>query len=864
MSSGGAERAGSATAARRGLLVALAVAYALASLAYAGIWMYYLDREPGARLGFVWAPAEEGGVRVARVLPGGVAERAGLRAGDRITAVDGQGLASLRPYLEMLAGRAPGDAVRLEVERSGGRLLLDAVFPGSDEEVTVNPFTRLTRGLLSVYPVLFLAVGLPVLFLRVTDRHAWLLALLFGGFAASAPYFEREAVVDVHLRGFAAAYKVALNGLTPAIFYWFFATFPAPSPHETRRPWLKKALLAAAGAVCLPLAALCLAAGGSEPLHLYSGLLLSPATRPFLYLYSFGAFGLGLASLVTNARRGRDGETRRKARVMLWGTVAGLTPILVLNLVGILASLPLYAFPFWAWAPCVLALLLWPLSFAYAVVKHRVLEIPLLLRRSARYLLVQRGALGLGILVVVLDSLLVVWALSRLPVAREWALPLGVGGGIAFGLGLGFSALHVQRRVRERIDRSFFRQAYDARRILEDLAQRVRLVNGREELAGLLDRHLREALQPSWLVVYLARERGVLEAVGADEAPLLPTLSASARFLAQARAGKPFLVENAGAAELGPLGGLGPECLVPLLGRDSSLLGLLALGPRLSEEPYSSEDKTLLGAAASQASLALESVVMAEEMASRQRVEQRAARELEIARDVQRKLLPQKRPALSTLEYAADCVQARAVGGDYWDVVDLGPGRVAFVLADISGKGISAALLMANLQASLRSRPPEAFQDLPGLVLALNRHLNESTETSRYATLFLGVYEDASRLLRYANCGHGPPFVLREDGRIERLLPTAPVIGLFEGWEAATAELALGPGDWLVLFTDGVTDARGSDDREFGEERLVAAVAEGRAALPGEVLRSVLVSVASWGGGNEQWDDQTLVLARGR
>jgi sigma-B regulation protein RsbU (phosphoserine phosphatase) len=851
---------------KRYLLVLLATMFAAATLAYSVAWMYYVRREPGARLGIGWERPLAGGpgALIVRVDPGAPAEAAGLRPGDLVVSVQGRSLGSLDPFLELLVRHRPGEVVSLDVERGGERLGFEVTLaprqspPGTGLGI-------LAGNLLYFYPLLFLVVALPVLFLRVSDRNAWLLALLFGGFIAFAPYFEREAIVHPSFRGFGAAYKIAFNGMAPALFYAFFAVFPSPSPVDRRLPWLKLLLLAGGAAVCLPLALAALGAGGSGPLYTLVRHVVSPPVRLGLLVYGFAPFLLGLVSLVSNARQGRDAETRRKARVMLWGTAVGLGPALILFAAAAAAARSPYSFPFWAWAPCILVLLVWPASFGYTVVKHRVLEIPLLLKRSARYLLVQRGVLLLVALVVVVDSLLVVWLISWVARGQPWAVPAGVGVGIAFGLGLGLAALHVQRRVSERIDRAFFRNSYDARRILEDLAQKARTVGSREELAGLLDRHLRAALQPSWLVVYFARRPGRLEAIGGEEVPLLSALGSSARFLSWVqRSGRPQDLAAASAEEIGPLQDLGPECLVPLLGRSSSLLGLVVLGPRRSEEPYSGEDKSLLGAVASQASLALESITMAEEIATRMEAERRVAHELDIAREVQRKLLPQKHPALATLDYAADCIQARVVGGDYWDALDLGPGRFGLVLADISGKGISAALLMANLQASLRSRPPEAFFDLPHLLKALNRHLNESTESSRYATLVVAVYDDVSRRLRFANCGHIPPLLLRAHGAVERLLPTAPVVGLFEEWEGTSAEVDLHPEDALVFFTDGVTDAVGPGGEEFGEARLLEAVRSTGPAPAAPCLQKVLQALADWGKGTEQWDDQTLLLARVR
>jgi GAF domain-containing protein len=185
-------------------------------------------------------------------------------------------------------------------------------------------------------------------------------------------------------------------------------------------------------------------------------------------------------------------------------------------------------------------------------------------------------------------------------------------------------------------------------------------------------------------------------------------ISTDAPALAElARRGKPWEVSGGSVDSSRGVSGLhaiSAECLVPLLGREGRLIGLIALGQRLSEEAYSGEDRRLLGSVASQAGIVLESLELAEQMAERTEAEQRAAREMEIAREVQARLFPQKLPPLVTLDYAGRCVQARQVGGDYYDSLDPGPGRLGLLLADIAGKGISGALLMPNLQANLRSQ----------------------------------------------------------------------------------------------------------------------------------------------------------------
>src|SRR6516225_10217435 len=156
---------------------------------------------------------------------------------------------------------------------------------------------------------------------------------------------------------------------------------------------------------------------------------------------------------------------------------------------------------------------------------------------------------------------------------------------------------------------------------------------------------------------------------------------------------------------------------------------------------------------------------------------------MEFARQVQTWLFPQKLPAMQTLEYTGRCVPARTVGGDYYDFLELRPGRLALVLADIAGKGVPGALLMANLQANLRSQYAAAVDDLPGLLASVNRLFFQSTDDSSYATLFFADYDDATHRLRYANCGHRPALLLRSGGKdVERLHSTCTVLGMFEAW----------------------------------------------------------------------------------
>ncbi len=187
--------------------------------------------------------------------------------------------------------------------------------------------------------------------------------------------------------------------------------------------------------------------------------------------------------------------------------------------------------------------------------------------------------------------------------------------------------------------------------------------------------------------------------------------------------------------------------------------------------------------------------------------ERRGAMELEIAKQVQARLFPQTLPPIRTLDYAGLCVQARQVGGDYYDFIDLGEERLGLVIADISGKGIAAALLMANLQANLRSQCAIALDQPLRVLKSVNRLFYENTTESAYTTLLFAEYDGKMQRLRYVNCGHLSGLVLRNDDTLERLDSTCTVLGIFKQWDFSTRERPLSAGDTFALYTDGVTES---------------------------------------------------------
>jgi serine phosphatase RsbU (regulator of sigma subunit) len=243
--------------------------------------------------------------------------------------------------------------------------------------------------------------------------------------------------------------------------------------------------------------------------------------------------------------------------------------------------------------------------------------------------------------------------------------------------------------------------------------------------------------------------------------------------------------------------------------------------------------------------------------------ERRMAQELDIAKRVQARLFPQCLPHLQTLEYTGVCIQAREVGGDYYDFLDFGRTRLGLVVGDTSGKGIGAALLMANLQANLRSQSATAMSRPDRFLGSVNQLFHANTTDSAYATLFFATYDDRTRRLRYANCGHQTAFLLRRDNTLERLDSTCTVLGLFREWECSVQESRLFPGDILVLYTDGITEAFNEADEDYGEDRLIDILQRNRHRSSREILAAIVDDVRAFSP-REQRDDITLIVAKCR
>lgn len=264
-----------------------------------------------------------------------------------------------------------------------------------------------------------------------------------------------------------------------------------------------------------------------------------------------------------------------------------------------------------------------------------------------------------------------------------------------------------------------------------------------------------------------------------------------------------------------------------------------------------------------------------------ERVErERLEREVEIAAEVQAQLFPRSVPQLSTISISGECRAARGVAGDYYDYIEVVPGLVALALGDVAGKGISASLVMSNLQASLRAQASITAErlnlsrrdassagalmdgELARMTTNINRQLCQSTEANRFATLFLALYDDQTRTLRYTNAGHNAPLLVRADGQIEELSAGGLMTGAFDWAKYEEVSVELQPGDALLIYSDGITEAERATGEEYGAVRLMQLAAAGRHLQADELRQSIFAAIDAWTGTQERNDDQTLVIVK--
>jgi sigma-B regulation protein RsbU (phosphoserine phosphatase) len=773
------------------------------------------------------------------------AKEAGLKLRDRVTAIDGRPIAGLLQAAERVRGHHPGEFLGVTVVRDGVAREIRVPMPPPD----FRPDWYYAAVAWLFMPSLAIGLGLWVAIVRPRDRRAWMmLGILLGlsqltrpefldplgwGVAGLGPYLLRQIAV-------------ALWAISMLLFGVYF---PQRWRVDSRFPWAKWLLLAVPAASLVSNAAQALAQALNYPLAAtLPQVRLSDSASFFLIAPAISVFFIAISYKYSDPSLGSD--DRRRLKLLYAGAAAGLTPLFVLFVFdltvrrrapgdadGIVLTLAL------------MALVLLPLAMAYVVVVERAMDVRMVLRQGVQYALASRAIRFVQVLI------------AAGVIASAVNLGSAAGGPLGFVyIGLGLGVLLGLRRAAEHarnwIDRRFFREAYKAEQILGELSEQVRGILDRDALLETVARKISESLHVEKIAVML-RESGTFRPALATGYPALPDtgIAADSPVLERLQQSREPL-----AATPDQKLPLDAQLVLPLASR-KELLGFIGLGPKKSEEPYSRGDTGLLQAVAVQTGLALENARLSDAIAHEVAQRELLNREIEIAREVQQRLFPQNLPEVPALSYAGHCRPARGVGGDYYDFLALASGRLGLAIGDVSGKGVPAALLMASLQASVRGQSQSEAGHVAELMTNVNRLVCDASPENRYATFFYGQFDAATRRLVYSNGGHNAPILLR-GSEILRLETGGPPVGLFRPSRYEQEEIALEPGDMLILYTDGMSEAENPAQDEWGEDALIAAVRGSLALAPVDIIARVMESADSFAAGAPQHDDMTLVIAR--
>lgn len=296
---------------------------------------------------------------------------------------------------------------------------------------------------------------------------------------------------------------------------------------------------------------------------------------------------------------------------------------------------------------------------------------------------------------------------------------------------------------------------------------------------------------------------------------------------------------------------------VPIRNRKGRIVGVLQLLNK-KEGTFGEADLEFLALVSEHVAIGMENATLHLSLLEKDRMQ----RELAFGKEIQKRLLPEPPQGIAGTEIAATSVACFEVGGDSYDFIELASGDLAVAIADVSGKGVAAALVMSSLQAALRVAAP--LDESPvRLAARLDKLVRELAGGRKYVTLFFGYYEPETGRLRYVNAGHNPPLVLHEGG-VTTLASTGVPIGLVPSPAWREAEVVLERGASLVLFTDGMTEASSPDDEEFGNERFQALASSLAGRPPAGVIEALLEGVTAFEGGTRPSDDKTLVVLRRR
>lgn len=804
------------------------------------------------RFGFEYdADTKDGYMVIQKVFPDSASEEAGMKIGDKIKAVNGNPVKGL-DIRAAFANAIAGSDITLTMDREGQIITITMT------RKLLPVMMRLTNVLYHIFaPLLMLAyvlVGMWGLYRRasfVTSLIA-LVCFFMGGLIAMVDFSAYQTVVITvftrHLYYFQirGGIQVVSMALAPAFWLYLFINFPQKASFYLKHKiltilaiFLTPALIAAVRFTMVP--------------EIFGYQIFNLAYGLYVFIFVFW----GIAILSKGAKQVESVLKRRQYHMMLWGIKTGA------HAIGIgFGTLILYGLlmkdwpPFFGWLVFFLFLisqlvgLVLPFTFLNSFMRNKILETESALRRKLRFL---AASFALFAIYLGIAFLMGKWIIQGLALTDNSLIIL-----IILVLSLTFAPLH--SRLLRWLEEKLYPEKTKYKSALKEMVKRLPAYIEESQILENLALWLSETMgiQPIY-AVSIDRTGG-----GAMKIPLKRNSERSV--LAKTKDGSSFfwdeIAEESGVIideeERSWALNKGISITVPMISGGEQV-GVLSIGKKKNQEDFTGDDLEIFQEAAYHTALALQNVKMQMEHLEKKRLD----KELEVAREIQNRLVPQQIPDVKGLElhgYYQPCFE---VGGDYFDIIPVDEHRSVLVVADVSGKGAGAALLMSNLQASLRMAIAVSLP-LDEMVYKINNLICGNSLNTQFITFFIGMWNNSDGTLGYINAGHNPPLVFGEGEKPDRLSPTGIGLGIKPHQQHETKTISLNSGDVLAIYTDGIEEYFNYRQEIFGMNRMISAIRDSRQGSPKEIVEHLFQRLKAFSEGKEAayCDDLTIIVAK--
>jgi len=643
--------------------------------------------------------------------------------------------------------------------------------------------------------------------------------------------------------------------LFPSSFLHFFLIFPSRSKILNKHPNLEK-FLYIIFIIVFPLVFI----NNSIKAFLIKEIINQNFIETTIVLLLVCVIITGIAIFFNSYKKAPSRDMRNRYKIIFGGLLIGFIPLIILELIekfypysAIRITLQYSIFTFIAV----------PLSFAYSILRYKVIDVKFIIRKGLKHSFISFGiGEGFGLLEFI-PFVIIIYLFSTSGITL-----INVGITVIITV---FEFLIRKYRLKTKalnlIDKKFYRERYDAVSILTELSQELNSVHELRQLQEIIVTKIEKSFHPRTISFFIpdTGRNNYLLTLPAESGKNLSFSEDSVFIQKLIDIKQPFIIypDNPGDSYaalfkeyITILKSLSANVLVPFFS-GNRLVGIMVLGEKLSEEPYVRDDITLLSALSSQIATSIENAFLLEELASKKLIE----RELEIAKGVQKALLPQKFPDMEKLEIWGECHPAFEVGGDYFDIFRIDDRNIGIVIADVSGKGISASLLMSNLQASLKAYT-RLTTNIEEILYNINNHLVEYSSPSQFITLFLGIFNTTNSTLTFCNAGHNVPYIFKKTGDVKELEKGGIILGALKDFKYIKKSVILEQGDLLLAYTDGIIEVMNRKGEEFGEEKVIEIVKNHYKSNPQEICSILIRETTAFSGEKGYIDDKTIVMVR--